>query len=307
MGLYDFFIVTSISFVTAFVSGLVGIGGAILVVPLLLYLPPIAGAVELDMKIVTGISTVHVFFASLAGTLYHHKKRLAARNLVLYMGSGILIGSFLGAVFSRFMGEYSFKLIFASLASLASFIMLFSTENESDSLTSGNTMVFSKTLAFLLAFATGLPIGIIGAGGAFILIPLMLFVLKIPVRIAIGSSLQIVLLSSIAGLIGKASVGQIPLHGAAAVFFGAVPGSLLGAISSGKVSSRSLRMILSLIISLVAVQMWSEALSYAMSIAVSHWVIFSIVGALLSTVLLVVKLYRSVKIKRRKQTTGNTT
>lgn len=297
MGLFDMLVITCLGFLAALLSGLVGIGGAVLVIPLLLYLPPLFGAVELNMKIVTGISTVHVLSASLIGALLHNKRGFTSKNLVLIMGFGILLGSFIGAEFSKFMEATTLKVIFANLLTIAFLMTVFSSPAEMDSsnVTTENTVVFNKVLAFLLSFATGLPAGMLGAGGAFILIPLMLSILKIPVRIAIGSSLPIVLLSAIAGFIGKASTGQIPFQGAVAIMFGAFLGSLIGAISSGYVSATSLRTILSFIICLVAIQMWSELLSSYISIAGSSWVISLILGSSLGATLLVVKVYRFLR------------
>ena len=63
----------------AFVSGLLGVGGAIVMIPLLLYVPPMLGAGTLDMKAVAGITMVQVFVAAVATPPTHASRALTAR------------------------------------------------------------------------------------------------------------------------------------------------------------------------------------------------------------------------------------
>ncbi|PIX52610.1 MAG: sulfite exporter TauE/SafE family protein, partial [Candidatus Aquicultor secundus] len=58
-----------IGLVGAFFSGLLGLGGAIILVPLLLYLPPLVGVGTLTMKTVSGITIIVVFASALIGVL----------------------------------------------------------------------------------------------------------------------------------------------------------------------------------------------------------------------------------------------
>lgn len=65
--------------------------------------------------------------------------------------------------------------------------------------------------AIIAAFTVGLLSGIVGAAGAFILVPIMLVILKVPTRVTIASSLAITLISSIGTTTGKLSTGDILL------------------------------------------------------------------------------------------------
>ncbi len=69
-------------------------------------------------------------------------------------------------------------------------------------------MTFNKWLAAALAFIVGVSAGIVGAAGAFILVPIMLVVLKIPTRMTIATSLAITFISSIGATVGKLTTGQ---------------------------------------------------------------------------------------------------
>ena len=79
-------------------------------------------------------------------------------------------------------------------------------------------VTFNKWLAAGLAFIVGIGAGIVGAAGAFILVPIMLVVLKIPTRMTIATSLAITFISSIGTTVGKVITDQI-LYGPAANHF----------------------------------------------------------------------------------------
>ena len=63
-----------------FLSGLLGLGGAIFMIPLLLYVPPLLGVGQLDMKQVAAVSMVQVLSASLSGVIVHHKNRFVSKS-----------------------------------------------------------------------------------------------------------------------------------------------------------------------------------------------------------------------------------
>lgn len=107
-------------------------------------------------------------------------------------------------------------------------------------------------------YLVGLLGGIVGQGGAFVLIPIMLYVLKIPTRIALGSSVAISFLSALAGFAGKWGTGQIPFVMALVLVTGAVLGAQAGGRLSKRLQTVSLRTILSMLISFTALKMWFE-------------------------------------------------
>jgi hypothetical protein len=83
---------------------------------------------------------------------------------------------------------------------------------------------------------------------------------RVPLRVTIGTSLWIVVLSSIAGLVGKAATGQVDWPLAFALLAGALPAGVLGAIVSRRTHPSRLATVLGLMIALVAVRMWIDVL-----------------------------------------------
>ena len=118
-------------------------------------------------------------------------------------------------------------------------------------------VVFHKSAAIAIGVVIGFSIGLVGQGGAFILIPMMLYVLKIPLRVALGSTLAIGLFSSSAGLAGKVATGQVPYLMTLPLIIGAVPAARFGSIVGKKTNTRFLKWLLAAIIFATAVKVWS--------------------------------------------------
>lgn len=249
-------VLTLVGVIAGFFSGLLGIGGGVVVVPLLLYVPPWFGLPALPVGHATGIAMGQVLASALVGMATHRRAGHVNGTLVAIMGSAIVIGSFAGAMLSSYLAGEIVKGIYAALAILAAVMLLRPTRaNARDGVPD-----FNKPLAAALALAVGVFSGIIGAGGAFILLPVMIDLFAIPIRIAIGSSLGIVLLSAMAGFTGKVLTHQVPWLPTAFVVGGALIGSQLGAKLSSKVPVAELRLALAALIGLVAIKMIVELL-----------------------------------------------
>ena len=99
-----------------------------------------------------------------------------------------------------------------------------------------------------------------GAGGAFLLLPVLVGVMQVPVRVGIGTSLAITGAGALAGFVGKLSTGQVPLVAAAAVVAGSLPGARLGAFVSLRAPVGALRAVLWALILLAALRVWADVL-----------------------------------------------
>lgn len=246
-----------LGFVGAFLSGLVGIGGAIVMIPLLLYVPPLSGLGDLGIKAVAGITIVHVFAASAVGFVGHRAS--IDRSLFLALGPAMVVASLVGALASDLVSPTILTVVFALMASVAAIMMLIfrhRTVPETE-----GAIAFSSPAATAAGTAVGLSAGLIGAGGAFFLIPIMLYGLRIPVRVAVGTSLGVVGASAAAGLLGKFATGQVDWALALALVLGALPGARLGAFVSRRTSADRLVAVLGVAIALVAVRVWLDVLA----------------------------------------------
>jgi uncharacterized protein len=243
-----------------FLSGLLGLGGAIFMIPLLLYVPPLLGVGHFDMKQVAAISMVQVLSASLTGVIVHHKNKFVSKSLLVYMGVCNAIGNLAGSLYSG-QTKSSFLLeIFATLAVIAAVVMFIPKREQGQDI-SPDELKYNKPAAALVSLAIGVFGGMVGAPGAFIYIPVMIYLLNIPTRIVIGSTLGIVFLGAMAGTIGKMATGQILWPTALALVVGTVPGAQFGGGVSRKVNTKYLRLVIAVIIAITGLKMWSQVLS----------------------------------------------
>lgn len=242
-----------------FFSGLLGLGGAILMVPLLLFVPPLFGFPALDMKQVAAINIVQVFFAALSGMVVHWRNRFVHKDLVLTMGGASALAALAGGLLSDLVNARALLLLFASIATLAG-VLMFLPRREEDPDATADHVRFHRPLAVAIALAVGLVGGLVGAPGAFIYVPLMMYVLKIPTRVTLGSTLAIVLFTAAFGMAGKVATGQVDWPLALALVLGSVPGAQVGGYLSKRVRAGALRWMVAMVVWGSVVQMWRQAL-----------------------------------------------
>ncbi|WP_223701587.1 sulfite exporter TauE/SafE family protein [Sutcliffiella deserti] len=247
-----------IGFVGSFVSGMVGIGGSIIKYPMLLYIPPLLGLTALTAHEVSGVSAVQVFFATISGVWAYRKGGFLNKELILYMGVSILIGSFIGGYGSQFMNEDSINLVYGVLALIA-VVMMFVPKKGIDTIPF-DQVTFNKPLAATLAFIVGIGSGIVGAAGAFLLVPIMLVVLKIPTRMTIATSLAITFISSIGSTVGKITTGQVLLVPAIVMVIASIIAAPIGAKLGQKLNTKVLQWSLALLILATTIKIWTDIL-----------------------------------------------
>lgn len=248
-----------IGFIGSYLSGMVGIGGSIIKYPMLLYIPPLLGLTALTSHEVSGVNAVQVFFASISGVWAYRKDNYLNKQLIIYMGSSVLIGGLIGSFASDLLSENMINLVYAILATIAVFLMLLPKPGERLDCDLKN-VTFNKPLASFLSLIVGFAAGIVGAAGAFILVPIMIVVLKIPTRMTIATSLAITFISSIGTAIGKISTGQVLLWPAVIMVIASLIGAPLGVATSKRMNTKVLQWILAILIFASAMKIWTDLL-----------------------------------------------
>ncbi|AYC28754.1 sulfite exporter TauE/SafE family protein [Paenisporosarcina cavernae] len=248
----------SIGFVGSFLSGMVGVGGAIVKYPMLLFIPPLFGITAFSAHQVSGISAVEILFATLAGVLAYRKGGFLNKQLIIYMGTAILIGSFIGSFGSRQMSEDMVNIVYGILALIAAVMMFIPKKLVEDR--PSEEIQFNKVLAVSLAFIIGIGSGIVGAAGGFLLVPILLVILKIPTRITIATSLAITFISSIGSAFGKIVTGQVEFAPAIIMIIASLIAAPLGAKFGNKMNTKVLQGILAVLILATAIKIWMDIL-----------------------------------------------
>jgi len=237
--------------VASFLSGLLGIGGGLVLTPLLLYLPPLVGGAAIPVKIVTGLTIVQAISGSVLGALRHRSYGNVSSRLVWLMGPPSAVASLIGAFISRDTPDSVLLIVFAILAFAGGLMLLLPVTPRGER---AEDVRADPRIAIPIALVLGFFGGMVGIGGIAFIIAALVYLLRVPPRIAIGTSLGIGLFAAVAALIGKAATAQIDPPLAAIVFVAALVASPVGAAVSVRTQPRALLAILAVIVMLAAIR-----------------------------------------------------
>lgn len=190
--------------------GLIGGGGSILTVPVLVYL------FGIDVTLATSYSLFVIGITSLVGAFQNYSKGQVNIRTALLFGISSIATVFLSRklllpaipenLFA--IGEFVVTKAFATMTLFAT-LMLFASismiRSNKDSAKQYNNAHNYGRFLFNLLFAgigVGLVTGLLGAGGGFLLIPVLVLLFKMPMKDAVGTSLLIIALNSLFGFAG---------------------------------------------------------------------------------------------------------
>lgn len=227
--------------------GLIGGGGSILTVPVLVYL------FGLQPLLATSYSLFVVGSTSLIGAINNFKKGLVHTKTALLFGSVSIATVFLTRKFIiPILPKYVVTIggiditeslltmvLFAVLMLFASISMIRSKKTETNEEAHDNSFHLVKLISY--GTAIGLVTGLLGAGGGFLLIPALVFLLKLPMKKAIGTSLMIIALNSLIGFTGD--LGHFSIDWFFLVKITAIAGAgiFIGEIIGRKLSGEKLK------------------------------------------------------------------
>lgn len=254
-----FITLSTLAGVAGFGAGFIGLGGGLLLFPLLLYLPPYLGLESIDAKTVAALVISQVFFAGVIGGAAHWRKGRVHKKLTLVGAISSALGAFIGGIASKWVSEWFLLLLFGTVTVIAGAVMFLpgpSAEREEAPIDTVNVPAVSLGV---IAASIGVVVGLLGAGN-FLFVPLLIYVLRIPTRITIGSSLVIHVLNGFAGFTGKLITGQVPFLMTIAVIIGASLGAIAGEKMHSRASPKVLRYAYAGIIAVVALRIWSTLL-----------------------------------------------
>lgn len=240
-------------------AGTVGIGAGILLAPLLLYLPPLLGHPALDMRSVTGLTMVHALFATCAAAQIHHRRRTVCWPLVRWMGSLMALSSLSGALVSEHLpsADVALRGLFAVMALVAVGLVAVPPRRLASEARAPES--FSKGATATIALGVGFMGGMVGQTAAVITMPLLTHVVRLPLRIAIGSGLAITFCAALGGSIGKQAAGQVDWVLVLPLITGSVLTTQVSARLSHRIQTKHLRRVLAVLIAAAALKVGHDA------------------------------------------------
>ncbi|MGW1092397.1 sulfite exporter TauE/SafE family protein [Streptomyces sp. NPDC002596] len=213
--------------------GILGGGGSILTVPILVYL---AGQ---DTKEAIATSLFVVGVTSLAALVPHARAHRVRWRTGLLFGAFSMVGAYGGGRVAEYIPGTVLLVAFA-LMMLATAAAMLRKPRRQDRPKPQRRDLPLKHIA-VEGLIVGAVTGLVGSGGGFLVVPALAILGGLPMGIAVGTSLLVIVMKSFAGLAGHLSGVQIDWGLALAVTAAAVAGSVLGARFAGRIPQDALR------------------------------------------------------------------
>jgi len=270
-------LIVALGLLVGLLSGMFGVGGGFLTTPLLIFygIPP---------TVAVASATTQITGASVSGAMVHMRRGGVDLKMGGVMIAGGLVGSLVGAALFRALqasGQIDLVIgtMYVLLLGWIGGLML------KDALTAlghiapdkqvqrprhnrwvaslplrwrfyASGLYISPLAPLALGFVTGMLTMLLGVGGGFVMIPAMIYVLGMPARIVIGTSLIIILaISAGATMVHALTTQAVDIVLAALLLIGGVVGAQYGAMLTTRLKPDLLRLALAVLILLVALRL----------------------------------------------------
>jgi uncharacterized membrane protein YfcA len=267
MALIDFIILIGAGCVIGFLAGMFGIGGGLLIVPLLVFSYSYSGvSPSIQTHLAFGTSLFIVIFTSLMSSFQHYKQRTIYWPAVYAIGLSSALTAFGASRWVAGLSGKHLRVVFAIVVITAGIRML--TESEAESQKKLELLSKPSTPSLIgIGLASGIVSALAGVGGGVITIPMMYYFLKIPLKLTIGTSSATVIITALASVVGyilsgmghgglpEWSLGFVDLQRGIAILIGTLPLARVGAYVSFKIHPYRLRIMFALFIISLSVYM----------------------------------------------------
>jgi uncharacterized membrane protein YfcA len=272
-------VIVVLGFLVGLLSGMFGVGGGFLTTPLLIFygIPPTVAVASAATQI-TG--------ASVSGAMVHMRRGGVDLKMGGVMIVGGLIGSFIGAGLFRLLQssgqiDVVIGLLYVLILAWIGVLMLIDSLKSLGYLNTkspdeprprhnrwvaslplrwrfrGSGLYISPIAPLLLGFVAGTLTVFLGIGGGFILVPAMIYLLGMPTRVVIGTSLVMILaVSASTTMVHALTTRAVDVVLAALLLVGGVIGAQYGALLTLRMKPDLVRLALSIVILLVGLRMF---------------------------------------------------
>ncbi len=270
--------------VTGFLAGMFGIGGGFLATPFLMFIgiPP---------AVAVSTSANQIIASSVSGLMVHLRKGTVDMKMGLFLVIGGFIGSTFGVSLFRVLQKagqidlvialvYVIFLGSISIMMLVDSIKTLSTKKYNIVWEKKNTDRFERFLAWIddlpwkihfpksqitvsvlvptvLSIGIGILVSLMGIGGGFMMIPAMIYILRMPSAVVVGTSLfQIIFIASNATFLQAITNNSVDIVLAFLMIISSSIGAQMGTRAGYKVDADNMRSFLALIIFMVCLKMF---------------------------------------------------
>jgi uncharacterized membrane protein YfcA len=180
-----------------FASGLLGVGGGFIMVPILYLLMTLLGIDQtIAIRVAVGTSLAVILPTALSGAYGHYRRNSVLLKPTIYIATTGIIGSVLGGFIATSIPGNVLTEIFGITVIIIALIMIFVRYPDIRDAPLDNIIYF-----LIGGLIIGIMSGLLGVGGGFIIIPFMVILLRYDIIKAIGTSSAIIVFTSIGGII----------------------------------------------------------------------------------------------------------
>ena len=257
-----FFVPALVGVLIGIASGLLGIGGGTVMVPIFRL------AFGMSATMSTATSLFAIIPTSISGAISHVKGKTCIPALGIAAGLGGACLSPVGVWLAQLSPDWLVMLaaaIIIGYSAINMFKKAFKVSRagqpaagtDAAAPTADDSSLSRKQLlqGAAIGLVAGLASGYVGVGGGFIMVPLMLSIIGIPMRKASGTSLIAVMILAIPGVIEQGIIGNINYLAGIAIVIGTIPGAVIGARLVTKVPERTLRLLFGCFLIVAAVML----------------------------------------------------
>jgi len=278
----NLFVIFGMGGLVGILSGMFGVGGGFLMTPLLIFygIPPIVAVATEANQIVA---------SSISGAFAHWRRKAVDFKMGTILLFGGIIGSFIGIelfIFLKALGQIDLIISLSYVILLGAIGTLIFIEGMRSMIAHRNEKVvqvkkrkdrtwvhslplrvrFKKSGLYIsiippivIGIAVGIMASIMGVGGGFIMVPAMIYLLRMPTNVVIGTSLyQIIFVTSLVTVLHAYENQTVDVMLAMILMSGGVVGAQIGAALGHKLKAEQLRFLLGILILAVCAKMLIE-------------------------------------------------
>jgi uncharacterized membrane protein YfcA len=265
-----------------FLSGMFGVGGGFLLTPLLIFM-------GVPSAVAVGTGSMQILASSVAGGIAQYRRNNVDVKMGLVLVGGGLVGAVIGVALVRVLRQIGQFDLFVSLSYVLFLgavggLMLIESIGTIRRARSGQPVATRKTgqhswvhgLPFKMRFnrsklyISAVPAALIGAfvgfmaalmgvGGGFVMVPAMIYLLRVPTSVVIGTSLfQIVFVMAATTLLQSVQNKTVDVVLGMLLIIGGVVGAQLGVIAGTRLKGEQLRFLLAALVLLVCLRIGWE-------------------------------------------------
>ena len=246
-----------------FASGLLGVGGGFLMVPLQFFLFTSVGVdPSLAMMVSLGTSLAIIIPTASSGAYQHQKKNKSIVKPGIRLAIFGILGGFCGGILANIIPTNILQITFAILLFVVALDMLFGSRSDGEKA----LIEFNLLNAGIVGFLIGILSGLLGIGGGVFLVPSLCILFGFTLIEAIGTSSVFIAFTAIGGLISYIytgfgvnpmpySLGYISLVNFVLIVLFSVPMASIGAKLVYKMPKERLKQIFAIILIYMAIKM----------------------------------------------------